>query len=197
MSDFNPAAARQAVSEKMASMSFLDHLEELRRRIIWSLAFVAGGFFVCWYYAERIYGYVQVPMMEALHRHQLDRKLVYLNPTEPFNTYLKIGFISGLFLVSPLVLYQVWAFIAPGLYRHEKKYVLPFMFFSVGLFMAGGFFGYRIVYPAALDFLPRTRITAHDFAFAFATASFPNSMISPRCWTGVIRNSWVMAMEFR
>jgi sec-independent protein translocase protein TatC len=154
MSDFNPAAAgRKAISEKMASMSFLDHLEELRRRIIWSLLFVAGGFFVCWYYAEWIYGYMQAPIMEALKNHHLDQKLVYLNPTEPFNMYLKVGFIGGVFLASPLVLYQVWAFIAPGLYRHEKRYVMPFMFSSVGLFVAGGLFGYKMVYPAALDFL--------------------------------------------
>jgi sec-independent protein translocase protein TatC len=154
MSDFDPAAAaRKAVSEKMASMSFLDHLEELRRRIIWSLVFVAAGFGICFGYAEKIYGYMQVPIMEALRNHHLDQRLVYLNPTEPFNMYLKVGFIAGVFLASPFVLYQVWAFIAPGLYRHEKSYVMPFMFSSVGLFIAGGLFGYKMVYPAALDFL--------------------------------------------
>jgi len=134
-------------------MSFLEHLEELRRRIIWSLAYVAIGFFICWGYADRIYGYMQTPIMEALARHNLSQKLVYLNPTEPFNMYLKVGFIGGLFLASPFVLYQVWAFIAPGLYRHERRYVVPFMFFTVFLFLAGGYFGYKIVYPAALDFL--------------------------------------------
>ena len=153
MSDFIPAAARQAVTDKMASMSFLDHLEELRRRIIWSLVFVAAGFGVCFGYAEKIYAVMQVPIMQALRNHHLDQKLVYLNPTEPFNMYLKVGFIAGLFVASPFVLYQVWAFIAPGLYRHEKRYVTPFMFFSVALFVAGGVFGYKMVYPAALDFL--------------------------------------------
>ncbi len=152
MSDFIPAVARKA-TEHMASMSFLEHLEELRRRIIWSLLYVAGGFVLCWYYAERIYGYMQQPIMEALRHHHLDQKLVYLNPTEPFNMYLKVGFMAGLFVASPLVLYQVWAFVAPGLYRNEKRYVVPFMVFSVGLFVAGGFFGYKMVYPAALDFL--------------------------------------------
>ncbi len=137
----------------MASMTFLEHLEELRRRIIWSLLYVAGGFVLCWYYAERIYGYMQQPIMEALRHHHLDQKLVYLNPTEPFNMYLKVGFMAGLFVASPLVLYQVWAFVAPGLYRNEKRYVVPFMVFSVGLFVAGGFFGYKMVYPAARDFL--------------------------------------------
>jgi sec-independent protein translocase protein TatC len=139
--------------ETMQAMSFLDHLEELRRRIIFCLLAVAGGFFLCWGYAERIYGIMQRPIMQALRNHNLAEKLVYLNPTEPFNLYLKVGFLAGLFVASPFVLYQVWLFISPGLYRHEKRYVLPFMFSTVGLFVAGGIFGYKIVYPAALDFL--------------------------------------------
>ena len=134
-------------------MSFLQHLEELRMRIIYSLLAIGVGFCACWYYAERIFSYMQQPIMAALRNHHLDTKLVYLNPTEPFNMYLKVGFIAGLFVASPFVLYQVWAFVAPGLYRHEKRYVMPFMVASVGLFLAGGYFGYRIVYPAALDFL--------------------------------------------
>jgi sec-independent protein translocase protein TatC len=83
----------------------------------------------------------------------MDTQLVYLNPTDPFNMYLKIAFLAGIFLASPFVLYQVWAFIAPGLYRNERRYVLPFMFSTVGLFLLGGLFGYKMVYPAALDFL--------------------------------------------
>jgi len=134
-------------------MSLLDHLEELRRRIIYSLLAVGAAFGVAWYYSDRIFAVMQTPIMQALHRHKLDEKLVYLNPIEPFNIYLKVGFIAGLFLASPFVLYQVWMFISPGLYRYEKRYVLPFMFSTVGLFLAGGFFGYKLVYPAALDFL--------------------------------------------
>ena len=146
-------AAREKVTEKMSAMSFLEHLEELRKRIIYSLIAVAAGFGICWNYAEKIYGYMQAPIMKALAHNHMDQKLVYLNPTEPFNMYLKIGLLAGLFVASPFVLYQVWAFIAPGLYRHEKRYVMPFMVMSVGLFLAGGIFGYYIVYPAALDFL--------------------------------------------
>ncbi len=138
---------------EMASMSFLEHLEELRRRLIYAIAAVGIAFLACWYYAEGIFGLMQKPIMAALQRHGLEQKLVYLNPTEPFNMYLKVGLIAGLFVASPFVLYQVWMFISPGLYRHEKRYVLPFMGFSVGLFLAGGFFGYKVVYPAALDFL--------------------------------------------
>ena len=139
--------------QELAGMSFLQHLEELRRRIIYSLLGVAVGFCVGWWYHTQIFGFMQNPIMVALHAHKLDEKLVYLNPTEPFNMYLKVAFIAGLFIASPFVLYQVWAFIAPGLYRNERRYVLPFMFSTVGLFVAGGAFGYKMVYPAALDFL--------------------------------------------
>ena len=134
-------------------MSFLDHLEELRKRIIYSLIAAAGGFFVCWGYAQRIFAVMQVPVMEALQRNGKTPQLVFLNPTDPFNLYLKIAFMTGLFVASPIVLYQLWMFISPGLYRHEKRYVLPFMFSTVGLFLAGGFFGYKVVFPAALTFL--------------------------------------------
>jgi sec-independent protein translocase protein TatC len=139
--------------DEMPSMGFLEHLEELRRRIIYSIISVAVGFGACWAYHERIYGIMQVPIMEALKRNGLAEKLVYLNPTEPFNLYLKVTFLVGLFVASPFVLYQIWMFISPGLYRHERRYVMPFMVSTVFLFLAGGVFGYKIVYPAALDFL--------------------------------------------
>lgn len=134
-------------------MSFLEHLEELRRRIIYALLAVIGGFLVAWGFADRIFALMERPILAALESRGLPQTLVYLNPTEPFNIYLKVGFIGGLFLASPLVLYQVWLFVSPGLYRHEKRWVIPFMFFSVGLFLMGGYFGYAIAYPAALDFL--------------------------------------------
>lgn len=139
--------------DTMPAMSFLDHLEELRKRLVYSIIAVAGGFFLCWGYAENIFGLMQRPIMDALHRNGMPEKLVYLNPTEPFNLYLKIGFMAGLFVASPVVLYQLWLFISPGLYRNEKKYVFPFMVSTVSLFLAGGLFGYKMVYPAALDFL--------------------------------------------
>jgi sec-independent protein translocase protein TatC len=96
---------------------------------------------------------MQRPIMDALRHNNMPEKLVYLNPTEPFNMYLKVAFLAGLFVTSPFVLYQVWAFIAPGLYRHEKRYVTPFMISTVALFLAGGYFGYKLVYPQALEFL--------------------------------------------
>jgi sec-independent protein translocase protein TatC len=149
----DPAIKSRLSQETLKGMSFLEHLEELRRRIIWSIVAVAAGFGLCWNWHEKIYDLMQKPIMFALQRHGLEQKLVYLNPTEPFNMYLKVAFIAGLFVASPFVLYQVWLFISPGLYKQERRYVFPFMFSTVGLFLAGGYFGYKMVYPGALDFL--------------------------------------------
>lgn len=139
--------------ESMPTMGFLDHLEELRKRIVYSIIAVAAGAGTCWGYRERIYGIMQRPIMDALKANGMSEKLVYLNPTEPFNLYLKIAALCGLFLTSPFVLYQVWMFISPGLYRKEKRYVVPFMISTITLFTAGGYFGYKVAYPRALDFL--------------------------------------------
>ena len=151
-----PAAAAPGGDEdkeSMPTMGFLDHLEELRRRIVYSIAAVAVGFFACWWKVEAIYDIMQRPIMDALKQNGMAQKLTYLNPTDPFNMYLKVAALAGLFLTSPFVLYQVWMFISPGLYRKEKRYVVPFMVSTISLFAAGGYFGYKIVYPAALTFL--------------------------------------------
>jgi sec-independent protein translocase protein TatC len=135
------------------SMGFLDHLEELRKRIIWSIASIAVGFCVCYFWHEAIFAWIQKPIVTILSAHKMNTQLVYTNPVDPFNMYLKISLIAGIFLASPFILYQVWCFIAPGLYKNERRYVAPFMFSTVGLFVAGGLFAYKAVYPAALTFL--------------------------------------------
>jgi sec-independent protein translocase protein TatC len=134
-------------------MGFLDHLEELRKRIIYSIIAIAIGCGASWKYAENIYAIIQRPITEALQHEGLSAKLVFLNPTEPFNLYLKVAGMAGLFIASPFVLYQIWCFISPGLYRNEKRYVLPFMASTIALFLAGGYFGYKIALPRALVFL--------------------------------------------
>jgi sec-independent protein translocase protein TatC len=146
-------AAASILAQPTQSMPLLKHLEELRKRIIFSVLGVLAGFFSCWSYADRIFGLMQQPIIQALRRHGLGGGLVYLNPTEPFNLYLEVGFVAGLFAASPFVFYQLWLFIAPALYRNEKRYVLPFVISTVRLFLAGGLFGYKMVYPASLDFL--------------------------------------------
>jgi len=150
VAEMPPSGDRQ---DTMPAMSFLDHLEELRKRLVYSIIAVAAGFGVCWFYAEKIFGIMQRPIVDALQKNGAAPKLVFLNPTDPFNLYLEIAFMTGLFVASPVVLYQLWLFISPGLYRNEKKYVVPFMLSTVTLFLAGGLFGFKMVYPAALDFL--------------------------------------------
>lgn len=157
----------------MASMSFLEHLEELRKRIFHALVAVACGMGACWWYHQALFGFMQKPILDVLKENNLPQKLVYLTPAEPFNLYLKISALAGLFVTSPYVLYQVWLFISPGLYRKEKKYVVPFMASSIALFVAGGYFGYRIVYPQALEFLIKLgsqftpMITIHEYTDLF------------------------------
>jgi sec-independent protein translocase protein TatC len=148
--DEAPAAKQD---EPMAAMSFLEHLEELRRRLVYSAIAIAVGSLACWIYVERIYDFVQRPILDALARDGMVAKLTFLNPVDPFNLYLKTAVFAGLFLTSPFVLYQVWMFISPGLYRNEKRYVFPFMFSTVFLFLSGGYFGYKMVFPDALKYL--------------------------------------------
>jgi len=167
--------SQKSASETMPAMSFLEHLEELRKRIIYSVVAVVVGFFACWSYADKIVGWMQQPIMEALKRNGMPQTLVYLNPTDPFNLYLKVGALAGLFVTCPFVLYQVWMFISPGLYRNEKRYVVPFMVSTIGLFLSGGYFGYKLVYPAALEFLIgygkqfQPMITIHEYTDLFLT----------------------------
>jgi sec-independent protein translocase protein TatC len=131
-------------------MSFLDHLDELRKRLVHIVAFIGIGFVVSWFFAAQIYDFLAIPLKRSLPP---GIKLVFTNIMDPFTLYMKVAFLAGIFLTLPLTLYEVWKFIAPGLYRKEKKYVVPFMFCSVILFVLGAAFCYTIVLPAAFEFL--------------------------------------------
>jgi sec-independent protein translocase protein TatC len=134
-------------------MSFLDHLEELRRRILHSLAAIAVGFIVCWIFADDIYFAIALPLTQVLRELHLSEQLVYTSPTAPFTLYVQLSLIAGLFVASPYVILQVWKFISPGLYPHERRYGVPFILLCSVLFLSGGMFAYAIAFPAALRFL--------------------------------------------
>jgi sec-independent protein translocase protein TatC len=169
--------ARTAVTERaeLPGMSLLEHLEELRKRIIHSGLSLIAGFFIAYGFRQKIFAFMEQPIVSALNAHHLDNHLVYLNPVDVFNFFIKISLAAGAILASPFILYQVWLFIAPGLYRDEKKYILPFMTATVGLFLAGAFFGYHYVYPGALNFLIgygdqfRPMITIGEYTELFIT----------------------------
>jgi sec-independent protein translocase protein TatC len=161
--------------DQMPAMGFIEHLEELRKRIVYSIIAIVICFAGCWFGASRLVDIMQKPIIEVLHKNGQPESLVYQHPVDPFNLYVKVAGVAGLFVASPFVLYQVWLFIAPGLYRNEKRYVAPFMLSSVSLFLAGGYFAYRIVLPKALDFLIdfgkqfRPMITIEEYTSLFVT----------------------------
>jgi len=136
--------ARKAVTERaeLPGMSLMEHLEELRKRIVHSAAYLAVGFVVAYAFHVKLYGLVQAPL------DKLGIKLNYTHPMDPLNLYLKVALIGGAILAAPFILYQVWLFIAPGLYQKERRFVIPFMAATVGLFLTGAAFGYFFVLPA-------------------------------------------------
>src|ERR1700761_4931383 len=169
--------ARTAVTERaeLPGMSLIEHLEELRKRLIHSGVYLIIGFFLAYTIRERLAAIMEKPIVAALKAHGLDPHLVYLNPVDPFNFFIKISLVCGAIMASPFILFQVWLFIAPGLYRNEKRWILPFMSATVGLFLAGAFFGYHYVYPGALTFLIgygaqfRPMVTVSEYTELFMT----------------------------
>ena len=135
-------------------MSFLDHLEELRTRIIRALIAIAVAFVLCWVFVDDIFVIVSQPVLEALEASgSASESLVFTSATQPFNLFLRVAFLAALLLSSPFILAQVWLFIAPGLYRHERRYAIPFILSGTVLALLGVAFGYYIAFPFALEFL--------------------------------------------
>lgn len=130
-------------------MSLLEHLEELRKRLLWSLVTIAVAFIPCWVYVKQIFAFLQVP----IHQLRPGEKLVFTGLADPFLLYFKVAALAALFLATPFLLYQLWGFVAPGLYKRERLYLLPFLFFGSFFFLAGGAFAYYVAFPMAADFL--------------------------------------------
>jgi len=130
-------------------MTFLEHLDELRVRLMHSLGALVVGTIVCWGFHERIFHFLTQPLRNAYPA----VKFITTGPTEAFMMYMKMSFFVGIFLVAPYILYQVWAFIAPGLYAHEKAYAVPFIVAGSLFFLLGGGFGHYILFPTTFKFL--------------------------------------------
>ncbi len=150
MADLDPIdRARKAVTDRaeLPGMSLMEHLAELRTRLIHSVYYLIGGFVVAYIFHVRLYNYIQRPVTD------LGLKLNFTHPTDGLNLYLKTSLVGGAILASPFILYQIWLFISPGMYANEKKYVWPFMSTTIVLFLAGAWFGYRWVLPGAIKVL--------------------------------------------
>jgi sec-independent protein translocase protein TatC len=148
-----PFTAAAAEEEEGGRMSFFDHLVELRKRIINSAIAIAIGMGIGVGVSNKVFGYLARPMLSALRSAHFEDKLVYTNPTGALSMIINLGLYLGLVIASPVVLYQVWLFIAPGLYKHERRAVTAFVFSSVGLFLCGIAFGYYVSLPYVLKFL--------------------------------------------
>jgi sec-independent protein translocase protein TatC len=141
--------------EGMLRMSFLEHLEELRRRLIYAVAGLGFGFLVSLSFSEWLWDLVQKPATAALKNlGYQDASLVTTAPMESFSIiWVKLPLVVGIFLASPWLLYQVWAFVSPGLYKRERRWAAPFIICSAGLFVAGGLFAYFVAFRFGLTFL--------------------------------------------
>ena len=131
-------------------MSFLEHLDELRKRLMWAIAALFGGFLVALFFIDRIFGFIMRPLAATLPE---GRKMIYTEPTEAFLLQLKVAALAGVVISAPAVMWQLWLFIAPGLYRREKRLALPFIVSTSLLFVAGAAFNHYVVFPIAFTFL--------------------------------------------
>jgi sec-independent protein translocase protein TatC len=132
----------ESFDESGSKMSFLEHLDELRKRLIYIAYSLLIGCVIAYAFIQKLVDFVMKPMYKLT-----GAKLIFTSGPEPFMLYIKIGFIAGIFVASPLILYQVWKFIAPGLYSHEKKFALPFVFLSTVFFVLGGLFSHYVAFP--------------------------------------------------
>ena len=144
-------------------MSFLEHLEELRKRIINAVLGVAVGIGLSFFFIQRIYEFLTAPALATLPE---GSRLIYTQPTEAFSLYIQISLISGAVFAGPWIMYQVWRFIAPGLYANEKRFVVPFVLFSTIGFLAGAAFNHYVAYPFIMTY--------------FASFNTPNLVYMPQ-----------------
>ena len=137
---------------KVKETSFIDHLTELRSRLVISFLFFFIFFVISYIFAENIYNFLVYPYADAVKDDGLDRRLIFTALHETFITYLKLAFFTAIFIGSPILLTQIWKFIAPGLYKNEKKALLPYLIATPTLFLLGGLLVYYLVMPLAIKF---------------------------------------------
>ncbi len=139
------------MSDEVNKMPLFQHLEELRTRLLICCLAIGVGFIVSYFFSGKIFEWLMRPWINALPPGQ-SAKLIYTAPHEAFFVYMKVSLISGTLLAIPVILWQIWRFVAPGLYANEKKYMLPVIFSSCFCFVAGVVFGYFVVIPVAFKF---------------------------------------------
>ena len=132
--------------------SLVEHLAELRSRLVKSIIYLFVFFIICYFFAENIYTFLVAPYAEAVKDDEVNRRMIFTALHETFITYLKVAFFAAMFVTSPIILTQVWKFVAPGLYKNEKKALLPYLIATPTLFLFGAMLVYYLIMPLAIKF---------------------------------------------
>lgn len=140
----------QVAQEELPRMTLLEHLEELRKRLLVSLAAMLVGFLLCWNWSKPIFAFLAKPLTQFLPDGE---KLAFTGLVDPFMLYVKVAALAGVFVASPVILHQVWLFLSPALYRHERKIATLFIWVTTVFFVLGGYFGYAVAFPMVCKFL--------------------------------------------
>ncbi|MGB7296471.1 MAG: twin-arginine translocase subunit TatC [Candidatus Aminicenantales bacterium] len=151
-------------------MTFLEHLEDLRKRLWYSFVALFIAVIPCWLFSKQVFEILSRPVTQYLPE---GMKMAFTSLTAPFMLYIKVSFLTAIFLTSPFIFLQIWYFIAPGLYQKEKKYIFPFVIFTTVFFLAGAAFGYFVMFPWACRFFLTlgsdfTPVLTVDTYFGFA-----------------------------
>ena len=141
---------------------FISHITELRTRLIHSFIFLFVFFIFCYFFAEHLYGFLVEPYAQAVKNDSIERRLIFTALQETFLTYLKVAFFASFFVTSPFILIQIWKFIAPGLYDHEKIAIMPYLVITPILFFLGGALVYYLIMPLAIKFFLSFESTGLD-----------------------------------
>lgn len=140
--------------------TFVEHLTELRSRLVKSIVFLFLFFIVCYFFAENIYNFLLAPYADAVKGDGSNRRMIFTALHETFITYLKVAFFAAMFVASPVILTQLWKFVAPGLYKNEKRALLPYLIATPVLFLLGGMLVYYLIMPLAIKFFLTFETTA-------------------------------------
>jgi len=138
--------------EQNKESSFVGHLTELRSRLVKSIIYLFIFFIVCYYFSDNIYSFLVAPYADAVKDDDISRRMIFTALHETFITYLKVAFFAAMFIASPIFLTQIWKFVAPGLYKNERKALLPYLIATPTLFLLGGMLVYYLIMPLAIKF---------------------------------------------
>ena len=164
--------------EKSKQSSFVGHLTELRSRLTKSIIYLFIFFLVCYFFSENIYNFLLAPYAEAVKDDEINRRMIFTALHETFITYVKVAFFAAMFITSPIILTQIWKFVAPGLYKNEKKALLPYLIATPILFILGGCLVYYLIMPLAIKFFLSFESVAQPGAIAIQLEAKVNEYLS-------------------